>query len=379
VVAAWCDARGLCSRKLTITCLDTYIFFCRCLMDDCCKRSKCWKIWIWFYNISMNKTLLVLGAGASKDFCSIFMTGAELIKEINYHFLTEKKYPLVKEIDGVFLSAMMNDIVRVFGPDIELLNKIKNQVWDIQLHYEFENLRDRTEAPISIDYFVSSQIQNGLLEKEAGNIIKYCIIYLIKGLEQAISEGKHKIGDSWIKLLADEAAKHDLQTIQDNLSIITFNYDRLFEECFLRFMCKQFPNINVADLENFINRITQHVYGSLGSLQEIPFCLPNDQYWKLKYIVPKINLVDDDERNINPIVVSDASTYNKIHFLGFGYDKTNIKKLNLDQFTKAFMSGTGFNLSEEQIKSLKNNYGIEVISTRQNKPCFDYCQGNLTL
>jgi len=43
----------------------------------------------------LDKTLIILGAGASKDICRIFPTGLELIKDINYHFLIEKKFPEV--------------------------------------------------------------------------------------------------------------------------------------------------------------------------------------------------------------------------------------------------------------------------------------------
>ena len=76
----------------------------------------------------MNKTLIILGAGASKDFCRIFPTGLELIKDINYHFLTEKKFPEVPEANGIYLSALMNDIARTFGNDTDLFRSIKNQL-----------------------------------------------------------------------------------------------------------------------------------------------------------------------------------------------------------------------------------------------------------
>src|SRR5690242_9500462 len=128
---------------------------------------------------------MILGAGASKDFCRIFPTGLELIKDINYHFLTEHKFPEVLENDGIYISALMNDIVRTFGNDVELFRQIKNQHWKIQLHYEWESLRNKQDNPVSIDNFIATKIRNGELHSKAADIIKYSIYYLIKGTEEA--------------------------------------------------------------------------------------------------------------------------------------------------------------------------------------------------
>ena len=162
----------------------------------------------------------------------IFPTGLELIKDINYHFLTEHKYPEAHESDGIYLSALMNDIVRTFGNKVDLFKKIKNRLWDIQLKYEWESLRNKQDNPVSIDHFIADKIRNGELEPIASEIIKYAIYYLIKGTEQAFSEGDYSPADSWIGELAKKLSTYDFETIKNNLTVVTFNYDRTFEKYF---------------------------------------------------------------------------------------------------------------------------------------------------
>src|SRR5450631_186585 len=105
----------------------------------------------------MKKTLLVLGAGATKDIFWFFPTGFELIKEINYHLITELRYPHDPS-KGPCLSPMMNELIRTLADTkgqfiqkvipLEYLNKnetrdffeltqtLKTQLWDKVLGFE---------------------------------------------------------------------------------------------------------------------------------------------------------------------------------------------------------------------------------------------------
>lgn len=189
----------------------------------------------------MDKTLIILGAGASKDFCRIFPTGLELIKNINYHFLTERKFPEVPADNGIYLSALMNDIVRVFGNDIDLFRSIKNQLWDIQLNYEWGSLRNNRDNPVSIDNFIATKIKEGELDSKAEHIVKYSIYYLIKGTEEAFAEGNYDRNINWMGELAKNLAPYGYDAIIDNLTVVTFNYDRTFEKYFPRMLERPSP------------------------------------------------------------------------------------------------------------------------------------------
>jgi hypothetical protein len=304
--------------------------------------------------IFMKKTLLVLGAGASKDFCRIFPTGLELIKEINYHFLTEKKYPEVHQADGIYLSALMNDIVRTFNDDTDLFKIIKNQLWDIQLHYEWKSLRNNSDNPVSIDNFIKTNIENGKLNPKAENIIQYSIYYLLKGTEQAYTEGDYDKKDNWIAELVKTLSAQDFNSIYENMTVITFNYDRIFEKYFVDYL-NEFIFLGSEESLSLQKNII-HVYGSLGSLNEVAFDLPNSQVDILKQKYRQIELVDRRKQLTLPI--ADAEKYREIHFIGFGYDDTNLGLLNLKQFPSASLHGTAYYYTNSQIRFLKTKYNI---------------------
>lgn len=313
----------------------------------------------------MDKTLIILGAGASKDFCRIFPSGLELIKEINYHFLTEKKEPEVKEEEGIYLSAMMNEICRVFENNISLFKKIKNRLWDIQLSYEWNNLRNKSTDAISIDQFIASEINTGKLDISSTNIIKFAISYLIKGTEQALYEGSYNLNGNWIEALSSKLTINNIDTVIQNLKVITFNYDRLFEYYFIDYLKKYNPTLSSKQIVELENNIF-HVYGSLGTLAEIPFKMHNDETSFLKTTFDRIKLIDD--RNNIKLIIPEAEKFIEVHFIGFGYDRTNLEKLNLNQFVSASFSGTAYYHTDTQIEEIKSSYNINA----KNISCNEY-------
>lgn len=313
----------------------------------------------------MKKTLLILGAGASKDFCKIFPTGIELIKEINYHFLTEKKFPEVSKSDGIYLSALMNNIAAEFLCEDTLFRMIKNQLWKLQLDYEYYDLRNQNESPISIDSFIARNIKDGILDNQAVDIIKYCICYLIKGYEEAFTAGNFNRKDNWISKFAEKLSYYHCDKIIDNLTVITFNYDRIFEKFFIENLCLH-QNIEPEKLLTLQNQV-KHVYGSLGCLDHMPFGNQN-MHSNIKKIYKEIKLID--ERNQQGINLVNADQYSEVHFIGFGYDKANMALINLNQFSSASLKGTAFGLNDSQIRKLKSDYNI----VASNVNCKEYVE-----
>ena len=301
----------------------------------------------------MDKTLIILGAGASKDFCEIFPTGIELIKEINYHFLTEQKYSEDSRQNDDYLSALMNDISFIFRNDIKLFKRIKNELWEIQLNYEYKSVRNDKKDPVSIDNFIARKIKERSLPSDAKNIIKYCIYYLIKGTEQALAEGSHNLNNSWINELAKKVSVgNDLNLIMENLTVITFNYDRTFEKYFPDALGKIIELIpaQISELQNSV----KHVYGYLGDLNEISFESDNSK----ENLAGKYNAIElINDRNIE-LDIKNADQYKKVHFIGFGYDKENMDIINLKRFTSAAFHGSAYNYNESQISDLREKYGI---------------------
>jgi hypothetical protein len=306
----------------------------------------------------MEKTLIVLCAGASKDFCRIFPTGLELIKEINYHFFTQRKSDDPTE----YVSDMMNQLPKSLPAD--RFEQIKKVLWKIQANYEWYYLRSihktlnssRSVNFLSIDKFIAEQIGGQNLNNDDKNIIKFCIYYLIKGYEQALKceDVEYWPSDCWIDLLAKKVSKLPPYDIIENLEIITFNYDRTFEHYFPIYLQANGVTLGEEQISTLQSNV-KHVYGSLGSLVNVPIYSGNNE-GKIKEegIYGDIKLIDD--RETSEISIENAGQFKKVHFIGFGYDTINIARINLKRFSSATIAGTAYRYEKMQLEQLKKDY-----------------------
>jgi hypothetical protein len=267
----------------------------------------------------------------------------------------------LKDSEGYYLSALMNEIVRMLPDDPEnnkkRFKKIKNALWKIQVGYETKYLRKKDILPLSIDSFVSTQMDDMHFDDTDKNIIKYCIYYLIKGYEYA-KTGQQGFERTWIYDLASIVSEFKANEIIDNLSIVTFNYDRVFEHYFCDYLLHN-DVFDETSKKKFLNNV-HHVYGSLGNLSNVRFGLPNDQSTITEQFYKNIELIREPPPNL--LCIDQAETFNKVHFIGFGYDDTNLKALTLEQFTSASFYGTAYNFSANQRVKIEDKIpgGIEL-------------------
>ncbi|MCX5806847.1 MAG: hypothetical protein NT010_12430 [Proteobacteria bacterium] len=317
--------------------------------------------------MKMKKTLIVLGAGASKDIHEPFPTGYELIKEINYHLTTDWICP--PETDkGPYLSALMNEINKVFTYNImSSVHVLRSKLWEVVLHYEHEYLRSLNISGPTIDHFIYEKIQNGKLDNNARNVARFAIAYLIKGLELALFEKNMPIQkENWIEELFKKLSKYPFDEVLEKLNVVTFNYDRVFEYFASEYIKKYYPGESDSRGQQFIRSKVCHVYGSLGTFTETPFELKNNETDKMKTAYTNCNLMDYSGK---PIQWPAGTDFENIYFLGFGYDKENLKRINLDGFITAIKKGTGK-------ANITNPYLIEVVP---NKKCFQFCKEDINV
>jgi hypothetical protein len=307
----------------------------------------------------MKKTLLVLGAGASKDILDFFPTGFELIKDINYHLTTEEKFNFNPFTEGHYLSALTNAIECAFGQDkYKFVNEFKTKLWQVVLDYEWNYPRGIETEPPLIDAFISSEIKNKGLRKETKDIAQFAIAYLIIGSEEALKGHKLKkpTDNNWIHNLFKKLSKYSFQEVLENFSVLTFNYDRVFEYYSSQLIDIYFNNVTKEQKNKFISKIF-HIYGSLGKLHKVDFGNRNDEAQKMLKVCKNFKLIYDERV---PKTYSVDGNLKQIFFLGFGYDKTNLSNLDLTRHGKSLKSGTGYKLKNEHKEELQRDYGISV-------------------
>ena len=339
----------------------------------------------------MKKTLLILGAGASKDVFWYFPTGFELIKEINYHLTTELRKPY-KYGEGPCLSSLMNELIRAFADTdhkyikdaipqsyleekqtkdlFKMVRTLKTQLWDHVLAYEAESSRGKkyNSKTISIDsFFDKISIAS---DENVKKIIQYALSFLLIGCERALVEKidncyEDWIDNNWINELYKHLIKYEVDDIIENLKVINFNYDRSFEFFSERYL-KDKGQLSELQKDKFLNNNVCHIYGSLGKLNNIGFgAINNDNTESMKDVYLNFELMYNGRPNI---IWNDNSTFDQILFLGFGYDDENTRKLNLNKFKSVIKMGTAINISPQRMNEIETSCGICV---SQKKDCKD--------
>ena len=270
----------------------------------------------------MTKTLIVIGAGTSKNIHDTFPTGIELAIWLDAHLITTKKtsddpnnHP-----DCPYISPMINEAKRVFNHDVNhldsLVDRLKVGLWAYARNYDFHYYRKESPT-ISVDELISSKFGN---DPEVFNLAKQCVAYLLKGQEDAYFDTVNKTSlpnDSWIKNLYTRLKSRgaNFDDIMTNLTIISFNYERLFEYL----SCKALNKLFGTDIKTLPN--INYIYGNFGTLIEVPFIEKNHGEIFRKYCYGNLKFIGERHHISNKPNLDD---YEKVLFIGFGYDKDNL-------------------------------------------------------
>jgi hypothetical protein len=137
---------------------------------------------------------------------------------------------------------------------------------------------------------------------------------------------------------------------QNKISIITFNYDRSLEHYLFTALKNTFGERTEACASKLNNISIVHVYGQLGSLpwqtsrrsEKIippweddtrPYKPTNLSVEDLEKAASGIRIIHENEDIREDPKFTEAHSLickaTKVHFLGFGYDETNVKRLNV--------------------------------------------------
>lgn len=276
------------------------------------------------------KTVFVLGAGASAPFD--FPTGRTLKDQVASQIIEGRDLYMLLMSSGFSNTLLMEFAV---------------------------TLRDSGQP--SIDAFIERR--GKFLEAGKAAIAAALLPYEEAGHLFMVQGKGHKESDAnWYDLLFNMLSEKATrwEDLGDNqLSIITFNYDRSLEQ-YLSTALRNSYDLGEQDVAAVMTAIPiEHVYGSLGIL---PW---QDQEGSGLQVVPYAGQVTAEnvnraaasitilpEGDQNPEAFSRAGELIRetryLYFLGFGYHPLNLKRLGLDgkdQFDYARIAGTSFGLS----------------------------------
>ncbi len=183
----------------------------------------------------------------------------------------------------------------------------------------------------SIDAFLARR-------SEFSEIGKRCIAHILLSCEKRellFSESPGK--DHWYQYLLNRYLKVDWDDLDfSDLSIITFNYDRSFEQFMLGALQAAYGKSSEQTVEKLKTLRIIHVYGTLGSTypgKHSPYRnygeTSSQPQWT--YRAAKSIRVIPESRNTNSLELLDArdtlAKADGICFLGFGFDEINVERL----------------------------------------------------
>jgi len=274
------------------------------------------------------KTVLILGSGASKPYR--FPLGRGLMNEILFY------------LDKKNQNNWFNKLRELEIEDEDYISNFHNE-----LFYSGRK---------SVDKFLEHRTE--FLEIGKITIALALIPYENKDILFDIQVRE----DSWYEYLFDKLdAPIDLFE-QNKLSIITFNYDRSFEQYLFTVIKHSYP-ISEEKCINMLNNISIiHVHGRLGAL---PWQKGPGRPYKTKATLNQIKIASEQIMVISEKIDTSPEfekafrlmeNADKIYFLGFGYDDLNLSRLKIDKVTNKVIVGTSYGLGKTEVRSIKGKW-----------------------
>jgi hypothetical protein len=315
-------------------------------------------------------TVLVLGAGASMPFG--FPSGQSLVDLIiRYFYLAERGYGIPPHSEKWFkltIEKMKLSLMKMFSKkevDSFLEHLYDEESIDAFLEYQTEDAVKIGKALIAATLFPFEREDN----LDLSFIMKRSNSFFAKPIEKEDTEY------NWYQLLwralASDAKFEEFQ--ENQLRIITFNYDRSLEHYLFNRLKRRFHGKTNQEYAAKIPKII-HIHGSLGLL---PW---QKQKGDKKFsVVPydAMDICDKNKRSANRAMerwfrvaresitvihekgetdeLKEARSWIKdycgrLYFMGFGYHPSNIKRLEIEQLSnsKKYIVGTVRGLSYGQ-------------------------------
>ncbi len=295
-----------------------------------------------------NKTVFVLGAGASKPFG--FPLGRKLINEI---------------IDDLVPDSPLWKSLSEYSPQISIAPIDKDDI------LEFRNALTQN-VNVSIDEILK-------LNEIFWPIGKMGIASVL--LKHENPDIMESIGENWYGLLLGEL-NNGISEIEDwaknKLTVITYNYDRSLEFLFHRSLKNSNQNITDDKCWDILNKGIKiiHLHGKLGGLEwrsGVPYHNKDATRLDILKASQQIKIVHEDIGLSKPfekahVALKEAE---RIYIFGFGFDENNLKRLLPDNLRPIFRSskvrGTAYGLVTMKKRRAKAA-GIEYIDDQNTFP-----------
>ena len=311
-----------------------------------------------------NRTLFIVGAGASFEFG--LPLGAKLAQNIAEKLHFEFDYNGLVKGDESFYSALRQNFSdhNVLRSHLNACARIRT---GIRLAGSIDNYIDAHKEEAEVALLGKLAIVDCIAKAE-----KSSKLYFEPHSSKLVFDVE-KLGKTWITevvgILFYGVSKANVATVFDNLSIISFNYDRCIQQALVLALHTQF-HLDISQCYELVNKLQIiYPYGSLGTLsplhdaKSVPFGA--DIYQPYLFELSK-NIRTYSEQVADAALASQISAEvtkaKNIVFLGCAYHQQNINMLKSQNVAldKAIL-GTAHGISSDGV-SIKSASLFEAIS-----------------
>jgi hypothetical protein len=289
------------------------------------------------YEMITKRIILILGAGASKPY----------------------GFPVGRELVNIICDNLVDQNSKLFSQLRDSVGCKRSEI----LQFRDELFYSRRG---SVDAFLEHR-------REWIDIGKHAIAQSLLEFEK---DGYlFKKDDNWYEFLFDKLNTSFDDFDHNEISIITFNYDRSLEYFLFTALKNSYGKSDEECSNKMRNIQIIHVHGQLGYLPwqkqyGVPYSIkPQITSTDICKAAAEIRIIhenidiDDDERftSAHSLLKEKADIY----FLGFGFNETNIKRLCIPGGVN--LRGTGYGLEDAQRRSLNIIFGSGNNLTLANK------------
>jgi hypothetical protein len=197
---------------------------------------------------------------------------------------------------------------------------------------------------------------------------------------------------NWIKYLWNNMNPTYDDFDANEISFITFNYDRVIEYCLALYSSNSFGKGDAKWLNKLDKIPVIHIHGKLGIVPwakivtEAPVEFgfdPNnfeDHFKKVQKARQYLKIINENPKDDQDIIISKELIKNAkaIIFLGFGYHENNMAKLDIMKISGKQLIGTGYGLTNLEISNLKTLYNMYIIDNEHGDN-LDFLRNNVIL
>ncbi|MFZ5800689.1 MAG: hypothetical protein ACOY3D_04865 [Candidatus Omnitrophota bacterium] len=278
------------------------------------------------------KTLFILGAGASQPFG--YPTGIELRELIR---LQSRKGPVIHALKLADAAVDWDD---------KRVDKFIT---------EFSKSSD-----LSIDSFLEQR-------KEFMDIGKMTIASYL--LPYEVDERLRESKDNWYMYLYNRLKSSFEEFDKNKISFITFNYDRSLEQFLFEALKSRFkrnPQECAAKLKNIP---IIHLYGQLDLLpwqdgEGSPYSQREKNILRIRNACDNIKLITEEREVKESKEFQDAyrliEDAERIYILGFGFDETNLERLNISLMKDKTITATAYGLERSKRRWIEQYFKTRI-------------------